>query len=240
MPLDAAIFATCGLEDDPALTRCAPAGCRSSRVEGPDVDGVPLIDIDDRGGIARARPATCTSWATAGSRPWRCRCASTARAARSTPARRARAHYRDVRHRIEGVEDVFGPVPVVETASNAVAEGALAGRTLLDVPADRRPTAVLAQSDMLAAGVLAAAAELGLRVPEDVSVTGFDGADLHWLAPTLLTTVVQPSEAKGRAAARGRDGAGRGRHRPGRAPARHAADRHDERPAADADSNGQR
>ena len=49
--------------------------------------------------------------------------------------------------------------------------------------------------------MLAAAAELGLRVPADVSVTGFDGADLHWLAPTLLTTVVQPSEAKGRAAA---------------------------------------
>jgi DNA-binding LacI/PurR family transcriptional regulator len=117
------------------------------------------------------------------------------------PQRRARAHYRDVRHRIEGVEDVFGPVPIVETAGNAVAEGTLAGRALLDVPAARRPTAVLAQSDILAAGVLAAATELGLRVPADVSVTGFDGADLHWLAPTLLTTVVQPSEAKGRAAA---------------------------------------
>jgi len=51
------------------------------------------------------------------------------------------------------------------------------------------------------ASVLAAAAELGLRVPDDVSVTGFDGADLHWLTPTLLTTVVQPTEAKGRAAA---------------------------------------
>jgi DNA-binding LacI/PurR family transcriptional regulator len=96
---------------------------------------------------------------------------------------------------------VFGPVPVVETASNAVAEGALAARALLDVPAARRPTAVLAQSDILAAGVLSAAAELGLRVPADVSVTGFDGADLHWLAPTVLTTVVQPTEAKGRAAA---------------------------------------
>ena len=45
----------------------------------------------------------------------------------------------------------------------------------------RRPTAVIAQSDVLAAGVLQAAAGLGLRVPDDVSVVGFDGADLPWL-----------------------------------------------------------
>jgi DNA-binding LacI/PurR family transcriptional regulator len=119
-----------------------------------------------------------------------------------TPQRRALVHYRDVRHRMEGVEDVFGPVPIYETSSNAVDEGAAAGRLLLDVDPDRRPTAIIAQSDVLAAGVLQAAAELGLRVPEDLSVAGFDGADLHWLAPTRLTTVVQPSEEKGRAAAR--------------------------------------
>jgi DNA-binding LacI/PurR family transcriptional regulator len=119
-----------------------------------------------------------------------------------TPQRRARGLYRDVRHRIEGVEDVFGPVPLYETASNAVDEGAAAARVLLDVAPDQRPTAIIAQSDVLAAGVLEAAAELGLRVPEDLSVAGFDGADLHWLAPTRLTTVVQQSDEKGRAAAR--------------------------------------
>jgi DNA-binding LacI/PurR family transcriptional regulator len=117
-------------------------------------------------------------------------------------ARRARVHYRDVRHRIEGVEDVFGPVPVLETASNAVNDGETAGRALLDVPADVRPTAVIAQSDVLAAGVLQAAAGLGLTVPDDVSVVGFDGADLPWLGAVQLTTVVQPTDAKGRAAAR--------------------------------------
>jgi DNA-binding LacI/PurR family transcriptional regulator len=200
MPLDAAIFATCGLEDDPALVALQARGVPVVGVEGPNVDGVPLIDIDDRAGIAELARHV----AGLGHR----RVATVAMPLRLDgtrgpvgPERRARAHYRDVRHRILGVEDVFGPVPVVETASNAVAEGALAARVLLDVPADRRPTAVLAQSDILAAGVLSAAAELGLRVPADVSVTGFDGADLHWLAPTLLTTVVQPTEAKGRAAA---------------------------------------
>ncbi len=200
MPLDAAVFATCGLEDDPALAALQARGVPIVAVEGPDLDGVPLIDIDDRTGIAELG----RHLAGLGHR----RVATVAMPLRLDgtrgavgPQRRARAHYRDVRHRILGVEDVFGPVPVVETASNAVAEGALAARVLLDVPAARRPTAILAQSDILAAGVLSAAADLGLRVPADVSVTGFDGADLHWLLPTLLTTVVQPTEAKGRAAA---------------------------------------
>ena len=58
--------------------------------------------------------------------------------------------------------------------------------------ADQRPTAVVAQSDLLASGVVLGARELGLRVPEDVSVAGFDGLDLPWLAPDVLTTVVQP------------------------------------------------
>jgi len=61
---------------------------------------------------------------------------------------------------------------------------------------------VIAQSDVLAAGVLQAAAGLGLTVPDDVSVVGFDGADLPWLGAVQLTTVVQPTDAKGRAAAR--------------------------------------
>jgi DNA-binding LacI/PurR family transcriptional regulator len=107
-----------------------------------------------------------------------------------------------VRHRIEGVEDVFGPVQAYETPSNAVDEGAAAARILLDVAPERRPTAIVAQSDVLAAGVLQAAAELGLHVPADLSVVGFDGADLPWLAPARLTTIVQPSGEKGRAAAR--------------------------------------
>jgi DNA-binding LacI/PurR family transcriptional regulator len=200
MPLDAAIFATCGLEDDPALAALLARGVPVVGVEGPNADGVPLIDIDDRSGIAEL----ARHLKELGHR----RVAMVAMPLRLDgtrgdvgPARRAVAHYRDVRHRIEGVEDVFGPVPVLETASNAVTEGELAGRALLDVPATRRPTAVLAQSDILAAGVLSAAAGLGLRVPEDVSVSGFDGADLHWIAPTQLTTVFQPTEEKGRAAA---------------------------------------
>jgi DNA-binding LacI/PurR family transcriptional regulator len=199
IPLDAAIFATCGLEDDPALDLLRLRGVPLVGVEGPVAEGVVLIDVDDRGGIAEL----AAHLRDLGHH----RVASVAMPLRLDgtrgpvdAARRACVHYRDVRHRMAGVEDVFGPVPVFETASNVVAEGELAGRALLDGPADRRPTAVVAQSDVLAAGVVQAAVGLGLRVPDDVSVAGFDGADLPWL-PGTLTTVVQPSDAKGRAAA---------------------------------------
>lgn len=59
-----------------------------------------------------------------------------------------------------------------------------------------RPTAVFASSDVQAAGVLLAAAELGLRVPDDLSVMGFD--DIELSSYIGLTTVRQPLFASGR------------------------------------------
>ena len=55
----------------------------------------------------------------------------------------------------------------------------------------------MAQSDVIAAGVIIAAEELGLRVPDDLSVTGFDGVDLPWL-PHRITTMDQQGREKGR------------------------------------------
>ena len=57
IPLDAAIFATCGLEDDPALDLLRARGVPVVGVEGPVADDVVLIDIDDRAGTAAARRA---------------------------------------------------------------------------------------------------------------------------------------------------------------------------------------
>ncbi|WP_308121579.1 LacI family DNA-binding transcriptional regulator [Actinotalea ferrariae] len=55
-----------------------------------------------------------------------------------------------------------------------------------------RPTAVFAGSDYQALGVLRAARELGLRVPEDLSVVGYDDLPVtQWIGPAL-TTVRQP------------------------------------------------
>lgn len=101
--------------------------------------------------------------------------------------------------RLAGVRDVFPDAPAYAAAGSSIDEGVAAGRVLLADPA-ARPTAVLAQSDLLAAGVIRAAEEAGLRVPDDVSVTGFDGVRVDGLAPYELTTLVQDAVSKGRAA----------------------------------------
>ena len=66
---------------------------------------------------------------------------------------------------------------------------------------ERPPTAILAMSDVLALGALQAAAELGVAVPAELSVVGFDDSPAAALATPALTTVAQPHEEKGRLAA---------------------------------------
>jgi DNA-binding LacI/PurR family transcriptional regulator len=92
-------------------------------------------------------------------------------------------------------------------------------RLLLDT--EEPSTAVLCFSDAIAAGVVRTAADLGLRVPAELSVVGFDDNPLAARMRPALTTVRQDVTAKGRAAAaaltaaieRDRDGvAGRARH----------------------------
>jgi LacI family transcriptional regulator len=55
-----------------------------------------------------------------------------------------------------------------------------------------RPTAIFAANDVMAAGVLKAAAALGLAVPDDLSVVGFDGSQLAEMVTPALTTVKRP------------------------------------------------
>jgi DNA-binding LacI/PurR family transcriptional regulator len=57
-----------------------------------------------------------------------------------------------------------------------------------------QPTAVLAGDDTLASGDLRAASDLGRRVPDQVSVTGFGDIDLAAFTIPALTTVCQPVE----------------------------------------------
>jgi len=65
------------------------------------------------------------------------------------------------------------------------------------------PTAVFAASDLQAFGVLEAASALGLRVPEDLAVIGFDDISLASLIQPSLTTVRQDMTAIGAATAEG-------------------------------------
>jgi LacI family xylobiose transport system transcriptional regulator len=71
---------------------------------------------------------------------------------------------------------------------------------LLALP--ERPTAIFAGSDLQALGAMDAARALALRVPEDVSIVGYDDIPLaRWVTPRL-TTVLQPLKRMGEEAAR--------------------------------------
>ena len=63
-----------------------------------------------------------------------------------------------------------------------------------------RPTALFCSTDMLALGAIRALTRLGYRVPDDVSVVGFDGIALGELTAPSLATVVQPAEGMGQQA----------------------------------------
>ena len=73
---------------------------------------------------------------------------------------------------------------------------------VLALTTEPRPDAVLCLTDVLAQAVLAVAADLGLRVPEDLAVVGFDDHPLATRTRPTLTTVRQDVELKGRSAVR--------------------------------------
>jgi len=82
------------------------------------------------------------------------------------------------------------PDGLVASAEFGVEGGREALRQLLARP--DRPTGVICSSDLMAIGVLKEAAAAGLRVPEDLSVVGFDGIEAtEWTQPAL-TTIEQP------------------------------------------------
>jgi LacI family transcriptional regulator len=72
-------------------------------------------------------------------------------------------------------------------------EGEIVG--LLSLPAGRRPTAVWAYNDPLAQEIMAIAVRLGLSVPGDLSVAGFDSTQFAESATPPLTSVWQPIRA---------------------------------------------
>jgi DNA-binding LacI/PurR family transcriptional regulator len=117
--------------------------------------------------------------------------------------RQASTTYPVQRDRLAGLRDGLAEVgvdwadiPVVERFEHSVDAGQAAAADLLAA----RPglTAVVCTSDILALGALRHAAERGLAVPEDLTVTGFDGVPEAERAG--LTTVRQPVRDKGRVA----------------------------------------
>ena len=106
-------------------------------------------------------------------------------------------------HGYRGAMEAAG-APVLDgyvwTGRFSYEHGITGGAALLDLPDP--PTAVFAGSDEAAVGVIEAARGRGLRVPEDLSVVGFDDTPVARLAAPPLTTVRQPLREMGAVAVR--------------------------------------
>jgi DNA-binding LacI/PurR family transcriptional regulator len=112
---------------------------------------------------------------------------------RHEPLRARERAFRDV---LRAHPDAFFQIV---TDADSPDGGLRAARTL--VTSDLAPTAVVCLNDFMAIGVMKGLREAGLRVPEDVSVTGFDDISLAKFASPALTTMAVPREWIGRLAA---------------------------------------
>lgn len=91
-----------------------------------------------------------------------------------------------------------GAVPILENACSLDAGVAAFGKFMRKKTA---PTAVICGNDILAAGALGEALRLGINVPGNVSIVGFDNIDLSRPTAPQTTTVHLPHRRMGRAAA---------------------------------------
>jgi len=113
--------------------------------------------------------------------------------------------FRSSRERRQGFEDALAeagiklPRSLIADGNYTFESGISATQSLLDV--SPRPTAIFASNDDMAAGVLLAARQRGLAVPEQLSIIGFDDQPLAARVWPPLTTVHWPMEAMGRSAA---------------------------------------
>ena len=105
-----------------------------------------------------------------------------------------------INERIQSLRDATGKYPGLEvdmaTDADTLEGGRQAARVLL--ARSPRPTALVCVNDVMAVGALREVRARGLRVPEDVSVTGFDNVTLAQFAVPALTTVHIPRDQIGR------------------------------------------
>ncbi|MFF6843376.1 LacI family DNA-binding transcriptional regulator [Streptomyces tanashiensis] len=157
--------------------------------------GLPVVLVDDRG-HRPAFPSVATTNRAGGASA----AAHLSASGRSRPlVVTGRRDFGCVRERLDGFREVLPTGLVVEgefteaTGRGAVERALDSGRTF---------DCVFAHNDLIAAGALRALREAGLRVPEDVSVVGFDDLPMARHTEPPLTTVRQPMREMGRAAAR--------------------------------------
>jgi len=200
--MDGAVVYACD-PDTSAVDWLFRRGLPLVTVDQPAVPGVPSVNIDDRDG---GRQAASHLLELGHRRVGVVAFGNGPEGLSAEPDVDAVAGRFIARERFAGCLDVLGPAgirPVLHTQRRNDEEDARrAGIAVLTGGSpEARPTAILCQSDVLAVGVLHAAEELGLRVPDDLSVVGYDDSPLARRVRPALTTVRQDVDAKGKAAA---------------------------------------
>lgn len=193
-------------QGDPLVRTAIRRGLPLVVVDQPRHTEVPFVGIDDATGAATA----ASHLTSLGHRRIAVVVFGLARDGRKGFADRQRqraAVYPVSSARLDGYAGALGAVglawadvPVFECPGSSHSLGRDAARALLAL--DPRPTAVLATSDPLALGVIAAAHEAGLQVPDDLSVVGFDDIGEAGRSRLSLTTIGQDHPEKGRTAGR--------------------------------------
>jgi len=114
-----------------------------------------------------------------------------------------------VRDRREGAWRALGAagrsrddLVVVRTDALTVAEGRSAADRIAGMARKVRPTAVFCANDLLALGLLQQCVALGIRVPDDLAIVGYDDIDFAAAAALPLTSMRQPRRELGRTAAK--------------------------------------
>ncbi|MBQ1044360.1 MULTISPECIES: LacI family DNA-binding transcriptional regulator [unclassified Micromonospora] len=203
-------------DDDPVLEAVADTGLPAVIHAGPYRPGIPVIGIDDRAAATAIGEVAFT----------RARCPVVL----GFPLDRGRTRqlltgdevaevrFPVTRRRWEGFRDAWtaGGHPAARLRLavcplNHITEGESFALELLR--GAEPPDAIAAMSDELALGALRAAAHLGLRVPDDVAITGWDDRDIA--EPAGLTTLAQSLREQGADCARtalGLPTAGQARH----------------------------
>jgi LacI family transcriptional regulator len=92
-------------------------------------------------------------------------------------------------------------VVVLETAALNVAEGRRAGERIMGLPSARRPTAAFCANDLLALGLLQQMTRVGVDVPGQLAIVGYDDIEFAAAAAVPLSSVRQPRHLLGHTAA---------------------------------------
>lgn len=198
-PIDAAILVGCSTRLDASVAALGQRGLPVVAIEADDLPGVLAIGLDNRDASARAARYLADlghARVAVVALPLRAE-----KVDESIPADwDALSDSHTTRERLRGVQDVYPDFTGRIATDSSIDAGRAAALALLGGP--DRPSAIIAQSDLLAAGVIRAAEELGLNVPRDLSVVGFDGIRRDEAGGYDLTTLVQPAVEKGQAAGR--------------------------------------